>query len=191
MISKKVFETMCKDLEEDLVLYYYREIADDERRRIDLHLGNCSDCRRFLEDLQRLLPQMAAPEELPPSFWDDYYRETIKKLAHQREQAFRWRELFTPLRMWMIPAFGTAVVAVLAFGLILSKGNLDTLYNQSQEKLPRELVTDTEQLEFFRSMDMLESLSALESLESGKAAPMQPNASYNRKLPEQTPSRIA
>ena len=69
----------------------------------------------------------------------------------------------------MIPAFGTAVVAALAFGLILSKGNLNSLYNQPQERIPRELVTDTEQLEFFRSMDMLESLSAIEQLETSKA----------------------
>jgi hypothetical protein len=171
MISTEALETMCKELEEDLVLYYYREIADSEKQRIDQHLGNCAGCVRFLEDLHRLLPQMAAPQELPQSFWDDYYRETIQKLADQREQAFRfqWRKLFAPVRMWMIPAFGTAVVAALAFGLILSKGNLESLYNQPQERIPRELVTDTEQLEFFRSMDMLESLSALERLESSKA----------------------
>lgn len=169
MKSKEALETMCKGLEEDLVLYYYGEIADDEKRRIDQHLGNCSGCGRFLEDLHRLLPQMAAPQELPQSFWDNYYRETIQKLAHQREAGFQWRKLFAPMRMWMIPAFGTAVVAALAFGLILSKGNLNSLYDQPQERIPRELVTDTEQLEFFRSMDMLESLSAIEQLETSKA----------------------
>jgi hypothetical protein len=169
MKSKEALETMCKGLEEDLVLYYYGEIANDEKRRIDQHLGNCSGCGRFLEDLHRLLPQMAAPQELPQSFWDNYYRETIQKLAHQRESGFQWRKLFAPMRMWMIPAFGTAVVAALAFGLILSKGNLNSLYDQPQERIPRELVTDSEQLEFFRSMDMLESLSAIEQLETSKA----------------------
>ena len=168
-MSTKALETMCKELEEDLVLYYYGEIADDEKRRIDQHLGNCAGCGRFLEDLRRLLPQMSAPQELPQSFWDNYYRETIQKLAHQREPGFQWRNLFAPVRMWMIPAFGTAVVAALAFGLILSKGNLNSLYNQPQERIPRELVTDTEQLEFFKSMDMLESLSTLEQMETSKA----------------------
>ena len=73
------------------------------------------------------------------------------------------------MRMWMIPAFGTAVVAALAFGVVLSKGNLNSLYNQPQEIIPREIVTDTEQLEFFRSLDMLESLSVLEGLETSRA----------------------
>jgi hypothetical protein len=168
MPAKKL-ETMCKRFEEDLVLYYYREIGDDEKRRLEQHLGHCVGCGRFIEDLHRLLPEIAPTEELPQSFWDNYYRETVAKLTHQREQKFYWRNLFVPLRMWMIPAFGTAIIAALAFGVVLSKGNLNSLYNQPQERLPREIVTDTEQLEFFRSLDMLEALSGLEGLETSKA----------------------
>jgi len=167
MAAKKL-ETMCKELEEDLVLYYYGEIADGEKRRLERHLGHCVGCGRFIKDLHRLLPQMALPEELPQSFWDDYYRETVAKLRHEPEQKFHWRNFFAPMRMWMIPAFGTAVIAALAFGVILSKGNLSSLYNPPQEKIPREIVTDTEQLEFFRSLDMLEALSGLEGLETSK-----------------------
>ena len=168
MPAKKL-ETMCKQFEEDLVLYYYGEIADCEKQTLERHLGNCIGCRRFIEDLQRLLPQTAPPEELPQSFWEDYYRETVAKLTGQREQKFYWGNLFASMRMWMIPAFGTAVIAALAFGVVLSKGNLNSLYNQPQERIPTEIVTDTEQLEFFRSLDMLEALSALEGLETSKA----------------------
>jgi Putative zinc-finger len=168
MPAKKL-ETMCKRFEEDLVLYYYGEIGDDEKRRLEQHLGHCVGCGRFIEDLHRLLPEIAPTEELPQSFWDNYYRETVAKLTHQREQKFYWRNLFVPLRMWMIPAFGTAIIAGLAFGVVLSKGNLNSLYNQPQETIPREIVTDTEQLEFFRSLDMLEALSGLEGLETSKA----------------------
>ena len=168
MRTKKL-GTMCKGFEEDLVLYYYGEIADREKQRLEQHLGNCVGCGRFIEDLHQLLPQMALPEQLPQSFWDDYYQETVAKLTHMREQKFCWRNLFAPIRMWMIPAVGTAVIAALAFGLVLSKGNLSSLYNQAPEIIPREIVSDTEQLEFFRSLDMLEALSALEGLETSKA----------------------
>jgi hypothetical protein len=168
MAAKKL-ETMCKELEEDLVLYYYGEIADEQKRRLEQHLGDCGGCGRFIEDLHLLLPQMALPEELSQSFWDDYYRETIAKLTHQRERKFYWRNLFVPMRTWMIPAFGTAVIAALAFGVVLSKGSLSSVYNQPQEIIPKEIVTDTEQLEFFRSLDMLEALSGLEGLETSKA----------------------
>ena len=168
MPAKKL-ETMCKGFEEDLVLYYYGEIGDHEKQRVEQHLGNCLGCGRFIDDLHRLLPQMALPEELPQSFWDDYYRETVAKLTHRREQKIYWRNVFAPMRMWMIPAFGSAVIAALAFGVVLSKGNLSSLHNQPQDRIPTEIVTDTEQLEFFRSLDMLEALSALEGLESSKA----------------------
>lgn len=168
-MTAKQLERMCKESEEDLVLYYYGEIADEEKRRLEQHLGHCLGCGRFIEDLHRLLPRMALPEELPQSFWDDYYRETVAKLRDQREQKFYWRELFAPMRTWMIPAFGTAVIAALALGAVLSKGNLSSLYNQPPERIPTEIVTDTEQLEFFRSLDMLEALSALEGMESSKA----------------------
>jgi hypothetical protein len=160
---------MCKGFEEDLVLYYYGEIGDYEKQKLQHHLGDCVGCARFIADLHRLLPQMALPEQLPQSFWDDYYQETVAKLTHLREQKFCWRNLFAPIRIWMIPAFGTAVIAALAFGLVLSKGNLSSLYNQAPERIPREIVSDTEQLEFFRSLDMLEALSALEGQESSKA----------------------
>jgi hypothetical protein len=168
-MAAKELETMCKQLEEDLVLYYYGEIANNEKHKLEQHIGSCIGCGRFVEDLHRLLPHIALPEELPQSFWDDYYRETVSKLTHQREQKFYWRNLFAPMRMWMIPALGTAVIAALAFGVVLSKGNLPSLYNQPQERIPREIVTDTEQLEFFRSLDMLEALSGLEGLETSKA----------------------
>lgn len=168
-MAAKQLERMCKESEEDLVLYYYGEIADEEKRRLEQHLGHCLGCGRFIEDLHRLLPRMALSEELPQSFWDDYYRETVAKLRDQREQKFYWRELFAPMRTWMIPAFGTAVIAALALGAVLSKGNLSSLYNQPPERIPTEIVTDTEQLEFFRSLDMLEALSALEGMESSKA----------------------
>jgi hypothetical protein len=168
MPAKKLV-TMCKGFEEDLVLYYYGEIGDAEKEKLEQHLGNCVGCGRFIEDLHRFLPQMVLLEELPQSFWDDYYRETVAKLRQQREQEFYWRDLFAPIRMWMIPAFGTAAIAALALGAVLSKGNLSSLYNQPAERIPTEIVTDTEQLEFFRSLDMLEALSALEGMESSKA----------------------
>ena len=168
-MAAKELETMCKQFEEDLVLYYYGEIGNNEKHKLEQHLGHCVGCGRFIEDLHRLLPHIALPEELPQSFWDDYYRETVAKLRDQAEQKFYWRNLFAPMRIWMIPAFGTAVIAALAFGVVLSKGNLPSLYNQAQERIPREIVTDTEQLEFFRSLDMLEALSSLEGLETSKA----------------------
>lgn len=161
--------TMCKELEEDLVLHYYGEDADAERCRLEQHLSGCVGCRRFLDDLHKLLPQMATPKDLPQSFWDNYYRETVAKLAVQQERKHWWRNLFAPMRTWMVPAFGTAAVAAIAFGVILGTGNFNFLTGKSQLRIPQEVIADSNQLEFFESLDMLESLSALEGGETTKA----------------------
>jgi len=161
-------ENACKEFEEDLVLYYYGDGSPAERDRVEKHIQRCGCCFRFLEDLRKLLPQMAKAKEIPASFWDNYYKEVVEKLAIQQERGAWWRSFLTPLRAWTVPAFGTAAVAVFAVALILSNGNWDFSLNPSGEKIPQEILTDTNQLEFFKSMDMLEALSRLEVLDGTK-----------------------
>ena len=125
----------------------------------------------FVEDLRKLLPQMAKPNELPQSFWDSYYHEMVEKLAVQQERNSWWKNLFAPMRAWMLPAFGTAAVAALAIGLVIDKGQLASFQRATREKIPQEILADTNQLEFFRSMDMIETLSSLESPDGTKVQP--------------------
>ena len=166
-----VLEDACKEFEADLVLHYYGDESDADRRRVERHCEECSRCRRFLEDLRELLPQMAKPQELPPRFWDNYYNEMVEKLALHREQGSWWRNFLAPVRTWALPAFGTAAMAVLAFALIFGKGTSHLWPSHSQEKIPQEVLADTNQLEFFDSMDMLESLRTLEALDGTRTAP--------------------
>ena len=163
--------TACKDFEEDLVLYYYGDSSENERIRVQGHLQACLSCREFLEDLRKLLPQMAKPSELPPAFWDDYYNEMVHKLAAHEERGAWWRNWFVPMRTWMVPAFGTAAVAALAIGLVISRGHWHYPFNKTQEQSPQEILSDTNQLEFFKSMDMLETLSSLEAQDGTKIQP--------------------
>ncbi len=156
-------ESACKQYEEDLVLHYYGENSEDERRHVEKHLSGCHSCRRFLDDLRGLLPQITRAEEMPQTFWDNYYRETLSKLAEQDEQKSWWQSLFPPMRTWLVPAFGTVAVAVLVIGLVFGKGNLKLFVEPRQEQIPQEIITDRSQLEFFESMDILESLSKLEA----------------------------
>jgi hypothetical protein len=114
---------------------------------------------------------MAQPQELPQSFWDNYYRETVAKLAQQEERRNWWRTLFTPMQGWMIPAFGTVAVAVLAIALVLEKGNLSFFKDRTPVSIPQEILADSDQLEFFESLDMLESLNKLEEQDSKRSEP--------------------
>jgi Putative zinc-finger len=161
-------ETACKEYEEDLVLHYYGDNSPNERLSVEHHLSGCQACRRFLDDLRGLLPQMARAEQMPQVFWSNYYRETISKLAAQDEKKPWWRTLFAPMRIWMVPTFGTVAAAVLVVGLMLGKGNLSLFSQSRQPNIPHEILTDKSQLEFFESLDMLESLSKLEAQDEQK-----------------------
>lgn len=158
----KALESACKEYEEDLVLYYYGESGDEERQRVAHHLSGCERCRLFVDDLTRVLPQMAKSPEMPQSFWDNYYRETVAKLAEQEERKNWWRTWFTPTRTWMMPAFGTVAGLVLVVGLLFGQGNLSSFLERPSRNIPEEVIADGNQLEFFRTMDMLESLDRLE-----------------------------
>ncbi len=152
----------CKKYEEDLVLYYYGESSTAESQGVERHLSECLACRRFVDDLRGLLPQLGKSQELPQTFWDSYYRETVAKLRQRETQNDSWYNLFLPLKTWLVPALGTAAVAVLALGLLFAKGALPPFVDGSPAKLPESVVADANQLEFFRSLDMLESLRQLE-----------------------------
>jgi len=171
MKNPAALKSACKDFEEDLVLHYYGEGSTAERQRVARHVSDCACCRLFVDDLHRLLPRMTESRELPQSFWDNYFRETVAKLAKQEEKKFWWRSLLAPMQSWWLPAFGTVAIALLAFGLVLGKGKLTLFADRSAASLPQEVLADGEQLEFFKSLDMLESLDGLEEREGGKVKP--------------------
>jgi hypothetical protein len=160
-----VLESACKELEEDLVLYYYQDLPEADRGRLEEHVHGCRRCDRFLEDLRKLLPQ-AAVKELPPFFWPKYSAEVMEKIELSRRA--RWRNLIAPARLWILPAFGTAAVAVLALTLVFGKGGWNSR-PEAPAMIPQEILVDAANVEFFKSMDLLESLPALEKMEgSGK-----------------------
>jgi hypothetical protein len=170
--SRVTLENACAEFEPDLVLYYYGDGTEAERRRVEAHLQGCSRCDRFLADLRGLLPQMAVKAELPENFWNDYYREMVQKLDEARERKPWWRTLIPNFGGWAVPAFGTALVVVLATAMMFGRDDLTPRSNQAQyEMIPQEIMSDSSRLEFFKSLDMLESLSTLEKMDGAGAEP--------------------
>lgn len=168
---RKVLESACRDFEADLVLYYYGDGLETELTRVKEHLHGCLRCRRFLDDLHKILPQISEPKEFSPSFWSGYYAEMMGKINDYQEKRFWWRDFLTGKRLWMVPAFGTAAAAILALVLVLGKSGWHVTADHPAEKIPKEVTSDVNQLEFFKSMDMLESLRFLESLDRTKPNP--------------------
>ena len=164
----KPLEDACKNYEEDLVLYHYAETDASERAAIEQHLAQCLRCRNFVEDLGRVLPQMAPKPELPQAFWDNYFRETVAKLDDQAARQNWWQRWFAPMNSWLVPTFGTVAIAVFAIALLLQKGDFNATSETASAQIPAEVLVDSNQLEFFKSMEILESLSTLEEQDSAK-----------------------
>ncbi|HET8563496.1 MAG TPA: zf-HC2 domain-containing protein [Candidatus Binatia bacterium] len=177
---KEALDKACREFEADLVLYYYGDCPDAERSRVEAHVSTCDRCERFLEDLRRLLPQMAQPMEFPQTFWDRYYSEMVEKLTIQRERTPWWQSLFAPVRAWAVPAFGTAVVVVLGVTLALTNAKWDFLGRANQDTIPQEILVDASKLDFFKSLDLIEHLRDLEALDGAKGEPQGHQRTSNR-----------
>ena len=165
-----VLEPACRDFEEDLVLYHYQDLGEPDRDRLEEHVRQCRQCGNFLKDLTKLLPESSgATEELPPYFWPKYSAEVMEKIA--AVQRPWWRNLLEQSRLWMLPAFGTAAIAVLALGLVFGNGGQNSKPEPSAA-IPQEILIDVGSVEFFKSMDLLESLSVLEKMDGSAKEPV-------------------
>jgi len=60
-------------------------------------------------------------------------------------------------------------VAILVVGLLFGKGNLNSFMHRTSERIPQEILADENQLQFFESMDLLESLGTLEKQDDQNA----------------------
>ena len=69
---------------------------------------------------------------------------------------------------WLVPAFGTVAIAIFAIALLLEKGNFNSTTDTASGQIPAEVLVDSNQLEFFKSLEILESLSTLEEQDSVK-----------------------
>lgn len=155
----------CGELEENLVLFHYGDLDGADRGALQGHLHSCTACAGYLKELDTLLPLTLKADQPPETFWTDYNRELRQKLDRAAEKK-SWLqslgEFFWP--RWM-PALATAGVVALALTLTIGRGIWST--NDSQDDAAiMELLPVAENLEFFKTMDVLDNLDLLESMGS-------------------------
>jgi hypothetical protein len=150
-------------MEEDLVLYYYKELAGAEQTQVETHIKDCAPCRLYLQEMTSILPSTVMADDPPETFWTDYNREMRLKLSEAREKKTWWQNLVGLLQPWPRSAWAMAAVVALALTITLGK----TLW-QSPEPAPDdqaliEAMPVAENLEFFKNMDVLDAMDFLES----------------------------
>jgi hypothetical protein len=154
----------CKELEEDLVLLHYGDLAGAERQTLQDHLGSCAGCDGYLKELATLLPLTVKADEPSQTFWQDYSRELRHKIdAVTEKQSWRQRlsGFFQPRP---IPALTAAAVVMLALTLTLGKGIWQSNDPPKDDAAMIEALPVAENLEFFKAMDVLDDLDLLESM---------------------------
>ena len=154
----------CRNLEEDLVLYYYGEVSESARGNCDAHLKNCEACRASLAEMRSLLPMTAAHDEPPQAFWEDYSREMRRKLDAVTERETWWRRIVGSVAPLPVPALATGAVLLLALTLTLGKGLWQSSTTALDDEALIEVLPMAEQLDFFSNMELLDNLDLLETL---------------------------
>jgi len=165
MMSQDKFSAVaCRGFEEDLVLYYYGELAASERVRVADHVRGCWHCEAYLKEMESILPLAVKPDDPPQAFWDDYSRELRHKLTAARAGKSWWHGLISYLRPWTIPVYATAAVAVLAITLTIGKGFWSSTEIPQEDETFMEILPASENLDFFKTMEVLDAMDVLESM---------------------------
>ncbi|MBI4524890.1 MAG: zf-HC2 domain-containing protein [Deltaproteobacteria bacterium] len=151
----------CKNFEQDLVLYYYGECEGEDRNKVAAHLIVCRSCRRFLQELSAMLQVAAKTDEPSAAFWESYSREMRYKLADLEDER-SWLGAFFA---WF-PVWRPAWAAVVAFLLVVSFAGAvwHSKEHPANQKLA-EIAVIEQNMEFFRTMDLLSAVDFLEALD--------------------------
>ncbi len=161
---KKVLSPPCKQLEEDLVLFHYGDLAGTERDALQVHLASCAGCADYLKELTALLPLTVMTDEPPQTFWTDYSRELRHKIAAASEKNFWRQRLNTLFQPRLVPALAAAGVVALALTFTLGKGMWRANDPAQEDAVMLEMLPVAENLEFFNAMEVLDDLDLLESM---------------------------
>jgi anti-sigma factor RsiW len=154
----------CRNLEEDLVLYYYGELSESARGNCETHLKICEACRASLAEMRSLLRMTAAHDEPAQAFWDNYGREMRRKLDAVAERETWWRRIVGLVVPLPVPALAISAVLLLALTLTLGKGLWQSSTPAPDDEAVIEVLPMAEQLDFFSDMELLDNLDLLETL---------------------------
>jgi hypothetical protein len=149
----------CKDVQKELVNYYYNEAGNILKSAVDEHLGHCDNCASSLEKLKKTLDGIKIEEPvLTDVLWERYSQKVYKKIDSRELPQEREFRLFRLPRL--IPATAAAIVLLTALW-----GSVK-LYESKQEKTFISQNYDLiKNLEMFEEYEILQNLQEIEAVE--------------------------
>ena len=108
----------CQWVQQNVPLYLYQELADDERFELEQHLRRCAACARELDELQKVHQQLdALPQlEVTPNLLASARMQLHERLETAKQGGW-WRNLFFDPIAWLrqvrfSPALASAIFLV-------------------------------------------------------------------------------
>jgi len=148
----------CKDVERDLILYYYGEIEPFKEIGLKSHLESCDKCMSSWEGLKTLLESIKAEEiEMPESFWQGYRRKVYQRIEEKK----------SPVYFGILKPRIVQVAAMILIILLIGLGG-GRLYKVKQEEAfitkNYEMIKDFELFENFEVLQNLEEIEAVKEI---------------------------
>jgi hypothetical protein len=165
-IRSNSLSTPCRTFEQDLVLLHYGDLGGAELAALQRHLTDCAGCADYLSELGKLLPLTVKADDPGQAFWDDYSRQLRHKIHAAVERKSWWQNLAVMFQPRLLSAVAGAAVVVIALAFTLGRGLWPTTDLPHNEAAMMEALPVAENLEFFRSMDVLDDLELLELIGS-------------------------
>jgi len=138
----------CKQFRQFIWLAVYDELSTDQKKNLEKHIGNCSECQLDYEEAQKIVKLLDQKIQLEPT---DLQLETSRAELHQRLLLFtqpnfrkKWMaKLWRIISLDFAPALRFATTAVLLIiGIILGRifFNQDKLTLETYQKPLSDLV---------------------------------------------------
>jgi hypothetical protein len=89
-----------------------------------------------------------------------------RKLTQVSDKKSWWQNLASFFQPWAIPVSATAAVAILALTLTLGKGFWSSKEVPQDDEVFMEILPAAENLEFFKTMEVLDAMDFLEDMGS-------------------------
>ncbi len=148
----------CKEIQQDMVNYYYQELDNAARSEITRHLETCAACRQTYVQIKNALALVAREQlekDKSSAFWQDFQYKVYHKLEAEKTAGFWWQGLLMPRRL--VPALAGAVILLL---IIVTSARL---VKHGPEMTSSDLQI-AQELELIENYELIQDLEILENL---------------------------
>jgi hypothetical protein len=116
------------------------------------------------------MPLTIKADDPPETFWLDYNRELRHKIAATRDKSWWSAKFGAFFQPRLLTAFGAIAVIAVALTLTLGKGVWQSRDLPREDEALMEVLPMAEDLDFFKTMDVLDNLDVLEFMASPEGA---------------------